>query len=146
MNIQRFVITAGCASAFLAAPAFAQTGEGNCLLAGRLSMEQQWAPRFSGVQLLGQDGKAISSSDKQALANVRQVRLTQSALLSRCDGDRELALGDESPGAKTKVPAAKAGPGLLAVESVNFPKMRRGGELVELKVNVPADRVVMLSR
>lgn len=145
MNIPRFVIAAGFAAA-VAAPAFAQTGDGNCILAGRLSMEQQWAPRFVGVQLLGQDGKAISASDKQALSSVRQVRLTQPALLSRCDGDRELALGDESAGPKTKVPAAKAGPGLLAVESVNFPKMRRGGELVELKVNVPADRVVMLSR
>jgi hypothetical protein len=145
MNIPRFVIAASFAT-LVAVPAFAQTGEGNCLLAGRLSMEQQWAPRFAGVQLLGQDGKAISAADKQALSNVRRVRLTQSALLSRCDGDREIALGDESPGPKTKVPAAKAGPGLLAVESVNFPKMRRGGELVELKVKVPADRVVMLSR
>jgi len=77
---------------------------------------------------------------------VRQVRLTRAALLSRCDGNRELALGDELPGSKSAVPAASAGPGLLAVQAVNFPKLRTGGELVELKLTVPADRVVMLTR
>ena len=43
------------------------------------------------------------------------------------------------------MPAAQAGPGLLAVEAVNFPKLRTGGELVELKLTVPAARVVMLT-
>ena len=75
---------------------------------------------------------------------MRQVRLTQPALLSRCDGDRELTRADDLPAQpKSAVPAAQAGPGLLAVEAVNFPKLRTGGELVELKLTVPADRVVM---
>jgi hypothetical protein len=38
------------------------------------------------------------------------------------------------------------GPGAVAVESVSFPKMRRGGELVELKLTVPAERVTMVTR
>ena len=50
----------------------------------------------------------------------------------------------ESPGAKERVPAI--GPGTVAVESVSFPKMRRGGELVELKLTVPAERVTMVTR
>jgi hypothetical protein len=134
---------AACALAF---PSTAQVGDDTCVVAGRITSSQRWAPRFAGIQLLGQDGQAVPGAGKQALAGVRQVRLTRSALLSRCDGNRELALGDESPGPKSAVPAASAGPGLLAVSGVNFPKLRTGGELVELKLTVPADRVVMVKR
>jgi hypothetical protein len=42
------------------------------------------------------------------------------------------------------VPAAK--PGRLTVEGVSFPKLQTGGELVELQVQVPADRVIMVTR
>ncbi|QJW85616.1 hypothetical protein HK414_27190 [Ramlibacter terrae] len=42
------------------------------------------------------------------------------------------------------VPALTAG--TFDVESVAFPKLRTGGELVELKVRAPAERVVMLTR
>ena len=132
-----------CAVALAALPSFAQTTDANCILAGRLG-DSGWAPRMQGVQLLGQDGRAVTGSDKSSLAAVKQVRLSAPALLSRCDGNKELALGPDTPGAKAPVPAI--GPGVVAVEAVNFPKLRRGGELVELKLTVPADRVTMVSR
>ncbi|MEP6792241.1 MAG: hypothetical protein ABI907_12780 [Ramlibacter sp.] len=128
--------------AVAATPAFAQS-EASCILAGRLG-DAGWAPRMAGVQLLGADGKAITSADKQALAAVRQVRLSAPALLSRCDGNGELALGPDVVGPKGKVPAI--GAGVVAVEAVNFPKLRRGGELVELKLTVPAERVTLVLR
>ena len=131
------------ALAATAIPAFAQIGEGNCVLAGRLG-ESGWAPRMQGVELLGQDGRAVTGAGKSALANVRQVRLSTPALLSRCDGNGQLALGPDVPGAKAPVPAV--GPGVLPVESVSFPKLRRGGELVELRVTVPVERVTMVTR
>ena len=131
----------------LALPASAQAGDGNCIVAGRISAEQRWAPRLPGLELLGQDGRAVGQAGRDVLKRVRQVRLTQPALLSRCDGDNELTRADDLPvQPKSAVPAAKAGPGLLTVEAVNFPKLRTGGELVELKLAVPADRVVMLTR
>ena len=125
------------------AAAFAQTGDGQCILAGRLG-DSGWAPRLPGVQLLGADGKAVTSADKQALAAVKQVRLSSPALLSRCDGNGELALGPDAVGPKSQVPAVSAG--VLPVEAVNFPKLRRGGELVELRLTVPGDRVTLVSR
>ena len=140
-----------CSLAFtaiaVALPSSAQVSEGNCILAGRLTLEQRWAPKLPGIELLAQDGKAVSGADKQQLASIKQVRLTQPALLSRCDGSRELTRADDLPvQPKTPVPAASAGPGLLAVEAVSFPKLRTGGELVELKLAVPAERVVMMTR
>ena len=135
------------AAVVLALPSSAQVPEGSCILAGRLTLEQRWAPKLPGIELLAQDGKAVSGADKQQLASIKQVRLTQPALLSRCDGSRELTRADDQPvQPKTPVPAASAGPGLLAVEAVNFPKLRTGSELVELKLAVPAERVVMLTR
>jgi hypothetical protein len=123
--------------------AFAQAGDNQCILAGRLG-DAGWAPRLQGVQLLGADGKAITSANKQALAAVKQVRLSAPALLSSCDGNGELALGPDALGPKSKAPAI--GAGVAVVESVSFPKLRRGGELVELKLTVPADRVTLVSR
>jgi hypothetical protein len=123
--------------------AFAQSGDNQCILAGRLG-EAGWAPRLPGVQLLDAGGKAVTSADKQALAGVKQVRLTAPALLSRCDGNGELALGPDALGPKSQVPAVSAG--VVPVESVNFPKLRRGGELVELKLTVPAERVTLVTR
>ena len=35
---------------------------------------------------------------------------------------------------------------VVDVEAVNYPKLRTGGELVELRVRVPAERVVLLTR
>ena len=122
----------------------AQVNEGSCIVAGRLGSDGYWAPRFEAVQLLGADGQALPGGGKQALAAVKQVRLSAPALLSRCDGNGSLAQGPESLGAKTPVPAV--GPGVVAVESVSFPRLRTGGELVELRLTVPAERVVMLTR
>ena len=131
------------AAAALAAPAFAQS-DAQCIVAGRLS-DGRWAPRMAGLQLLGAGGQAVAGPGKQQLAGVRQVRLAQPALLSRCDGDNALASADNEPaGRKTPVPALSAG--VLDVEQVSFPKLRTGGELVELRVRVPGERVVMLTR
>lgn len=132
-----------CALALAALPSFAQTADASCILAGRLG-DTGWAPRMPGVQLLGAEGRAVTGSDKAALAAVRQVRLSAPALLSRCDGSNELALGPDAPGAKAPVPAI--GPGVVAVEAVNYPRLRRGGELVELRLTVPAERVTMVTR
>ena len=131
------------AAAALAAPAFAQT-DAQCILAGRLS-DAQWAPRFQGLQLLAANGQVVAGSSKQALAGVKQARLARPALLSECVGDGPLFNADSEPaGRKTEVPAIAAG--LVDVQAVSFPKLRTGGELVELKVQVPAERVVMVRR
>ena len=132
-----------CALALASVSSFSQAIEASCILAGRLG-DAGWAPRMQGVQLLGQDGRAITGADKPSLAAVKQVRLSAPVLLSRCDGSNELALGPDAPGAKAPVPAV--GPGLLAVEAVNYPRLRRAGELVELKLTVPAARVSMVTR
>lgn len=131
------------AAAGLAAPAFAQP-DAQCIVAGRLS-GAQWAPRFAGVQLLGANGQAVTGASKAALAGVKQVRVAQPALLSRCDGDNALVNADAEPAGK-KSPAPALSAGTVQVESVSFPKLRTGGELVELKVRAPAERVVMSKR
>ncbi len=129
--------------AAVALPCFAQNSDTSCIVAGRLG-DAGWAPRMQGVQLLAQNGSAVSAANKSALAAVKQVRLSAPALLSRCDGSNELAAGPNDPGARSKVPAI--GPGTVQVESVSFPKLRRGGELVELRLAVPAERVTMVTR
>lgn len=131
------------AAAAFVAPAFAQP-EAQCILAGRLS-DGQWAPRFEAVQLRGADGRVVARPAKEALARVTQAELARPALLSRCNGDQPLASADqEPPSAKTEVPALSRG--RVQVEAVAFPKLRTGGELVELRVRVPAERVVMVTR
>ena len=133
------LLLAGVASA----PAFAQS-DGQCIVAGRLS-DGQWAPRFASVQLLGANGQAIARSNRDALAGVKSARLAQPALLAECNGDKPLAMADnDPPRGKTDVPAISRG--MVEVESVSFLKLRTGGELVELRVRVPQDRVVMLTR
>lgn len=131
------------AAAALAAPAFAQS-EAQCIVAGRLS-DGLWAPKFMGMHLFGERGQPIATPTRQALSQVRRATLDQPALLSRCDGDGPLANGDsEPPGRKGAAPAVAAGD--VEVEGVAFPKLRVGGELVELRVRVPAERVVMVTR
>jgi hypothetical protein len=144
-------VALACGLALAGATSLAQEGGSSCIVAGRLSDEGRWAPRMAGVELLGQDGRPVASADKQALSGVRQVRLSAPALLSRCDGNYQLSLGPESPGGvpDAKAPAQKIGPGVLPVEAVSFPKLRRGGELVELRLTLPpgpAQRVTMLTR
>ncbi|MBC7655609.1 MAG: hypothetical protein H7147_00355 [Frankiaceae bacterium] len=137
------VLAAGAIFATTALPSFAQTVEASCIVAGRLG-DTGWAPRMPGVTLLAQDGRPVTASDKASLGSVRQVRLSAPALLSRCDGSGDLPVGPDSPGTKSAVPAI--GPGVVAVEAVSFPKLRRGGELVELRVAAPAERVTMVTR
>ena len=129
------------AAAVLPLSVFAQADAGQCIVAGRLD-GAQWAPRFTGVQLLGAQGKVVASADKNAVSAVRQVKLARPALLSRCDGDKPLFNADgEAAGKKTPVPSLTAG--VFDVEAVAYPKLRTGGELVELRVRVPADKVVL---
>jgi len=131
------------AAAALAAPAFAQS-DARCIVAGRLS-DGQWAPRFATIHLLGADGNPIAAPAKAALANVRRAMLDEPALLSKCDGSHTLFNADnEPPGTRTEVPALARG--TVDVEGVAYPKLQTGGELVELRVRVPADGWVMLTR
>jgi hypothetical protein len=146
MAWMRFAALAvACAAAALTLPASAQSDAAQCILAGRINAEGEWAPRFDAVQLRGADGAVIARTDRASLTRVRQAELAQPALLARCDGDNPMAIADdEAPGRKAAVPALSAG--VVEVESVAFPKLRTGGHLVELKVRAPAERVVMLTR
>jgi hypothetical protein len=138
MKVSLFLLAAAAA---VAVPAFAQT---ECIVAGRLS-DALWAPKFDTVHLFGPDGNPIASPDKAALANVRRAMLDEPALLSKCDGNNTLFNADnEPPGRRTEVPALVRG--TVDVESVAYPKLQTGGELVELRVRVPADGWVMLTR
>lgn len=139
-----------CSLACVASALSAQTARaavGQCILAGRLSADQ-WAPRMAGVELLDASGHRVNGPPRQALAQVRQVRLNQTALLASCDADQPLTQADNQPSQpKTEVPALTAAKDLLPVEAVAFPKLRTGGELVEIRLaQVPAQRVVMLKR
>jgi hypothetical protein len=126
-----------------AVPALAQT-EPRCIVAGRVA-DGHWAPRFDAVQLRGANGRVIARADRQSLAGVKSAELARAALLSKCDGDAPLASADNEPaGRKTSVPAVSRG--VVEVEGVAFPKLRTGGELVELRVRVPAQRLVSLTR
>lgn len=136
-------IVVAAVSLMASLPAAAQTPPGQCILAGRLG-DAGWAPRLPGVQLLDASGQPVLSAEKSTLGTVRQAKLEAPALLSRCDGDAPLAAGPAEPGARADVPALS--PGVVAVESVHYPRLGRAGELVELRVTVPAERVVMLTR
>lgn len=129
--------------AALAAPAFAQDG-GQCIVAGRLS-DGLWAPKFGSIHLFGDGGRPIATPTRAALGAVRRATLDAPALLAQCNGDKPLAIADDEPaGTKGQVPAISQGP--VEVEAVSYPKLRTGGELVELRVRVPGERVVMLTR
>lgn len=122
----------------------AQTADASCISAGRLGGDGRWAPQFREVRLLDESGRALVSRGKADLSRVRGVELTQPALLSACAGERGLTRGEDTPTAKAPVPAAR--PGRLAVDGVVFAKLQTGGELVELKVQVAPDQVVMVTR
>lgn len=131
------------AAAALAAPAFAQS-DAQCIVAGRLS-GGLWAPKQASIHLFDADGRPVATPTRAALANVRRATVDEPALLSKCDGNHTLFNADnEPPGRKTEVPALARG--TFEVEGVAYPKLQTGGELVELRVRVPADRVVMTTR
>lgn len=122
------------------------SAEPMCILAGRLDAEQRWAPQTRGIELLDAAGKAVKASDKAALGSVKQVRVSSPAILSSCNGSVALPSGGDGKVAKSLVPAIKAGTSPIMVDAVAFPPLRVGGELVELRVTVAADRVVSLTR
>jgi hypothetical protein len=136
------------AAALSAISASAQTApsDAQCILAGRLNVEQRWAPQSSGVELLDAAGKRVTSSSKEALASVKAVRLSQPALLSGCNGNQALPSGADSTGKKSPAPALSAGQAPITVAAVTYPPLRVGGELVELKVDAQANRVIQLTR
>jgi hypothetical protein len=143
----RIVLLGAAAFASLAALSASaqQINAGECIIAGRITADEKWAPRMQGVQLLAPRGRVVTAAGRQALADVERVRLTRPALLSKCDGDGELAHAEDLPsGPKVAVPAVA--PGVIDVEKVSFPKLRNGSELVELKLRLPLERVVMVKR
>jgi hypothetical protein len=125
-------------AAILPLSAFAQS---DCIVAGRLDAAR-WAPRFEGVQFLGANGQVLASADKKLVSATTQVRITRAALLSKCDGNNPLANADNEPAGKRE-PAPSLRAGVFDVEAVSYPKLRTGGELVELRVRVPADKVMV---
>ena len=112
-----------------------------CITAGRMD-NTVWAPQFQSVRLLDEAGRNLTVKNKSELTQVRSVELTESALLSVCDGNKPV---DRADGAMSKghVPAAK--PGRFKVAGLSFPKLRNG-ELVEFEVTIAADQIVMISR
>jgi hypothetical protein len=113
-----------------------------CISAGRMDAAG-WAPQFSAVRLLDEAGRILPVKKKSDLAGVRAVELTETALLSVCDGNKPLARGDGVL-SKGAVPAAK--PGRFNVVGLGFPKLQTGGELVEFEVTIAADQIVMITR
>lgn len=137
--------------------AFAQSAatspdQGQCILAGRIDGDSQWAPRFKNLELLDAHGKLIQpriatqQSAKDLLATVKQVRVNEPALLSTCNGNQAIPKGDGLPSiAHTEAPAVSAGKALIAVEAISYPPLGLGGEWVELKLALQQERVTMVA-
>ena len=122
----------------------ANASETSCITAGRFNADGKWSPQFKSVKLLDDSGRSLSVKLKSELALVRGVELLEPALLSGCEGDRALTRGTDVITDKAPVPAAK--PGRHNVIGIGFPKLQIGGELVELKVQVNTDQIVMITR
>lgn len=123
-----------------------------CILAGRLDGDAQWAPRFKNLELLDIDGKVIQArvathqSAKDLMATVKQVRVKAPALLSTCNGNQAIRKGDDQASlSHTEAPAVSAGTALIAVEAISYPPLGLGGEWVELKLALQQERVTMIS-
>lgn len=114
----------------------------SCITAGRLN-DKGWAPQFQSVRLMGEDGRTLRTHMKNDLQKVREVELTDNALLSTCDGDKPLTKSAERL-EKGPVPAAK--PGRYKVDGIGFPKLQTGGELVELKIVLSENQIVQITR
>ena len=141
-----FLAAAVCATLGALSASAQQINAGECIIAGRITADEKWAPRMQGVQWLAPRGRVVTTAGKQALADVEQVRLARPALLTRCDGDGELAHAEDLPSSGPKEAVPAIAPGVVDVEKVSFPRLRNGGELVELKLRLPLDRVVMVKR
>jgi hypothetical protein len=123
-----------------------QTVDASCILAGRLNQEGRWAPAANGVMLLDAAGQRIRGSGQAALASVKAVRLTEPALLAQCNGNQAFADGDASKGSKSPAPVVTAGNVALKVQATALAPGRSGGQWVELRLDVPPERVIMLTR
>jgi hypothetical protein len=122
----------------------ANASETSCITAGRFNADGKWSPQFQSVKLLDDAGRSLTVKLKSELALVHGVELLEPALLSGCEGDRALTRGTDVITNKAPVPAAK--PGRHNVIGLGFPKLQIGGELVELKLQVSADQMVMITR
>lgn len=118
----------------------------SCILAGRLGESGRWAPRTPGVSLHDAQGAAVSAATRDALAQVRQLRLSRSATLTTCDGDgASLAAGPDMADGRGPVPIVTAGSGFIPVLAVHHPRSRLG-QWVELQVQVPPERLGVAAR
>jgi hypothetical protein len=122
----------------------ANASETSCITAGRFNADGKWSPQFKSVKFLDDAGRSLTVKLKSELALVSGVELLEPALLSGCEGDRALTRGTDVITNKAPVPAAK--PGRHNVIGLGFPKLQIGGELVELKLQVSADQMVMITR
>jgi hypothetical protein len=139
-----FVGVALCAA--LAAPSL-QASEAQCILAGRLNQEGRWAPAASGVQLLDAAGQRISSSGQPKLEAIKAVRIAEPALLAQCNAGQAMADGDANKkSSKSPAPALAAADAPVSVQATAMLPGRAGGQWVELRLEVPAERLVMLTR
>lgn len=124
----------------------ARADDAQCVVAGRLDDAGRWAPRFTNMRLLDDRGNPITAASRTALAGIRQTILSDRALLSNCGVGQLLPRLDDraamTPG--DPVPALSAGPAPLKVADVRYTPLRSGGALVELRVNPPTDRIVMV--
>ena len=124
--------------------ATACASESSCITAGRFNDAGNWSPQFQSVRLLDDTGQNLSVKLKSELMSVRSVELLEPALLSGCEGDRVLTRGNDVITDKAPVPAAKSG--RYTVIGIGFPKLQIGGDLVELKLQVNVDQIVMINR
>lgn len=124
----------------------ALASEAQCIVAGRLNPEGRWAPASAGVQFLDAAGQRLSSVGQISLSAIKAVRVAEPVLLSACNAGQAMADGDAIKGSKSQVPALTAGSASLQVQAANTLPGRAGGQWVELRLDVPAERVVMLSR
>ena len=112
-----------------------------CITAGRMD-NSVWAPQFLSVRLLDGAGRIVPVKNKSELTQVRAVELTETTLLSACDGNKAVAQGE---GVKSKGPVPAAKPGRFNVAGLGFPKLQNG-ELVEFEITIAAEQIVMITR
>ena len=149
--MKRLVITTAAVLLPLAAAQSLQAqstppAENNCILAGRLNADASWAPRFAHLDLLDADGRIVQASSKDALAQVKQVRIKSPAWLSSCNAGAPIAKGaDGDVRPHTAAPALKAGETPIAVQTISMLPMSLGGHWVELQVAPTPERVTMLA-
>lgn len=133
--------------ATLSAPAWAQAASAAvanaCIFAGRLNAEGRWAPLASGITLLGAEGKPLALQGKAALESAKAVVLNKGALLAQCNGNQALPSGESGAGSKSPAPALSAARSPIPITAVAYAPIRSGGQWVELKLDIPQDRVIL---